>query len=196
MGNYSFFAFVNRMKYISRWGLMRNTQSENITEHSLQVAFVAHALAVIRKIYFNDDGRNEINPDRVATMAIFHDCSEILTGDLPTPVKYNNPIISKAYKDVENVAIEKLLGMLPVEMREEYSELMLPDDNDYIEIVKCADKISAYWKCVEESKIGNLEFKKALDENKRQIDAIDLPEVRFFMEHFEPRFWLSLDELD
>lgn len=196
MGVHSFFAFINRMKYISRWGLMRNTQTENITEHSLQVAFIAHALAVIRKVYFGNDGRKELNPDRIATIAIFHDCSEILTGDLPTPVKYHNPIISKAYKDVEIVAIKKLLGMLPVEMRNEYSDLMLPNDKDYIELVKCADKISAYWKCVEESKVGNPEFKKALEENRRIIDGIELPEVKFFMENFEPQFWLSLDELD
>ena len=196
MGQHSFYAFINRMKYIFRWGLMRNTQPENINEHSLQVAFVAHALAIIRKVYFNDDGRQEINPDRVATMAIFHDCSEILTGDLPTPVKYHNPDIKKAYKDVENIAIEKLLSMLPIEMRGEYGQLMLPEDKDYIEIVKCADKISAYLKCLEECKIGNPEFKKALEENKRQIGEIDLPEVKFFMERFEPQFWLSLDELD
>lgn len=196
MSEYSFFAIINRMKYISRWGLMRNTQSENNMEHSLQVSLIAHALAVIRKVYFSEGGRAEINADRVATMAIFHDCSEILTGDLPTPVKYHNPQINKAYKDVEKVAVKKLLAMLPNELRGEYEKLMLPDDKDYIEIIKAADKISAYLKCVEETKAGNDEFKKALAENKRQLNEMDLPEMRFFMANFEPQFWLSLDELD
>ena len=196
MSEMSFFAFINRMKYITRWGLMRNTQTENLSEHSMQVSIIAHALAEIRKVYFPNDGRTVVVPEKVATMALFHDCSEILTGDLPTPVKYHNPLINKAYKDVENVSIAKLLYMLPEEMRVEYVQIMQPIDQEYKLIIKAADKISAYLKCVDETKSGNLEFKRALEENKRALDLIDMPEVKYFMEKFEPKFWLSLDELD
>ncbi|MEI6602112.1 MAG: 5'-deoxynucleotidase [Clostridia bacterium] len=196
MSEGSFFAYVNRMKYITRWGLMRNTHAENITEHSLQVAMFAHALAVIRKVYFPQDGRPVVEPEKVATMAMFHDCSEILTGDLPTPIKYHNPAISKAYKDVERVAIAKLLTMLPNELQQEYEVLFVPQEQAYIALIKAADKLAAYLKCVEETKGGNPEFKKALEENKRQLEAMEIPEVKYFMETFEPQFWLSLDELD
>ncbi len=196
MSERSFFAYMNRMKYISRWGLMRNTLSENITEHSLQVAMLAHALAVIRKVYFENDGRGEINPDKIATMAMFHDCSEILTGDLPTPIKYHNPEISKAYKDLEKIAVGKLIDMLPIEMKSEYEKLLWPEEKDYLELIKAADKLAAYLKCVEETKIGNPEFKKALEENKRQLAEFNLPEVKLFLEEFEPQYWLSLDELE
>jgi len=196
MSERSFFAYMNRMKYISRWGLMRNTLSENITEHSLQVAMLAHALAVIRNVYFENDGRVVINTDRIAAMAMFHDCSEILTGDLPTPIKYHNPEISKAYKDLERIAVEKLIDMLPIEMKGEYEKLLWPEDKDYLELIKAADKLAAYLKCVEETKIGNPEFKKALEENKRQLAEFNLPEVKLFLEEFEPQYWLSLDELE
>ncbi|MEI6132440.1 MAG: 5'-deoxynucleotidase [Bacillota bacterium] len=196
MAKNSFFAYLNRMKYITRWGLMRNTVQENITEHSLQVAIIAHSLAVIRKVYFSEGAFLQVQPDRVATMAMFHDSSEILTGDLPTPIKYHNPKISKAYKELENVANLKLIQMLPTELQGEYSKLLAPAEKEYIEIIKAADKLSAYLKCVDEVKAGNNEFKRALEENKRVLDDSELPEVKWFLDSFEPSFWLSLDELE
>lgn len=198
MSEFAFFAYINRMKYISRWGLMKNTEKENLTEHSLQVAVIAHALAIIRREYFKDDGRPDVDPDRVAVMGIFHDCSEISTGDLPTPVKYYNPEIKEAYKAVEYIAANNLLKKLPKEMRKHYSQLLGVDktEDEYTKLIKAADKISAYLKCVEELKVGNLEFKKAGEANLKIIEEMDLPEVKFFMSHFVPGFKLSLDELE
>ena len=192
--NFNFFAFLSRMKYINRWGLMRNTYTENIQEHSLQVALIAHGLAVIRNTYFH----GEINPERVAVLAMFHDCNEIITGDMPTPIKYYNPQISKVYKDIEDISKEKLISMLPEEMADEYYSLFFknPDDLDGWKLVKAADRISAYIKCIEEVKAGNNEFKKASDTILESINKIDLEEVTFFMERFMPSFNLSLDEID
>jgi len=193
-GKYHFFAFLSRMKYITRWGLMRNTQPENIQEHSLQVAIIAHALALIKNRFFG----GAVNSDRVAVLAMFHDCNEIITGDLPTPIKYFNPEISKAYRDVEMVSKNKLLSMLPPELTEEYASIMLhqDDDGDSWKLVKAADRISAYIKCLEEEKAGNTEFKKARDSICKSIMDINLPEVRYFMENFMPSFSLTLDELE
>lgn len=193
-GEFHFFAFLSRMKYINRWGLMRNTYTENIQEHSLQVAIIAHGLAVIRNTYFN----GEINPERVAILAIFHDCNEIITGDMPTPIKYYNPQISKIYKDIEDISKEKIISMLPEEMADEYYSLFFknPEDIDCWKLVKAADRISAYIKCIEEVKAGNNEFKKASEAILKTIKEIELEEVLYFMEKFLPSFNLSLDEIN
>ncbi len=173
---------------------MRNTYTENIQEHSLQVAIIAHGLAVIKNTYFN----GEVNPERVAILAMFHDCNEIITGDMPTPIKYYNPQISKIYKDIEDISKEKIISMLPEEMADEYYSLFFknPDDMKCWKLVKAADRISAYIKCVEEVKVGNNEFKKARETILQSILEIDLPEVGYFMEKFIPSFNLSLDEID
>ncbi len=192
--NFHFFAFLSRMKYINRWGLMRNTYTENIQEHSLQVAIIAHGLAVIRNTYFN----GEINPERVAILAMFHDCNEIITGDMPTPIKYFNPHISKIYKDIEDISKEKIISMLPEEMSDEYYSLFFknPDDVECWRLVKAADRIAAYIKCIEEVKAGNNEFKKASETILDTITEIDSEEVKYFMDKFIPSFHLSLDEID
>ena len=195
----NFFAMMQRMRYINRWGLMRNTQSENIQEHSLEVAVVAHALAVIRRLRFSE-GRLDIDPDRVAACAIYHDATEILTGDLPTPVKYHNVEIRAAYRKVEELATETLLGMLPEDMRPIYQDLLRPDPSDPVaaeieKLVKAADRIAAYIKCVEEEKAGNGEFREAQIQIRSTIRDIQLPEVAWFMEKFLPAFSLTLDQL-
>ena len=190
---YDFFAFLSRMKYISRWGLMRNTVPENIQEHSLDVAMLAHALVVIRNTYFNGD----LDPGRAALYGIFHDASEIFTGDMPTPVKYFNPNFKKSFHQLEDRARRKLLAMLPPELAEEYEPLFLfeEDDGEYAALVKAADKIAALTKCIEEEKSGNLEFRRAGAEHFEHLSVSPLPEVRYFMEKFLPGYRLSLDEL-
>lgn len=191
---YHFFAFLSRMKYITRWGLMRNTQPENIQEHSLQVALIAHALAVIKNRFYG----GSVNPDRIAVLGMYHDCNEIITGDMPTPVKYFNPQISQAYKAVEDISRNKLLSMLPKELKEDYTHILFSEHNDYESwrLVKAADRLSAYIKCLEEVKAGNREFKKASEAILKSIMEIDLPEVGYFMENFMPSYSLTLDELD
>jgi len=191
---FHFFAYLSRMKYITRWGLMRNTQPENIQEHSLQVALIAHALALIKNRYFNGN----INADRVAVLGIFHDCNEIITGDMPTPIKYFNPEISQVYKKIEDISKNKLLSMLPAELSGDYSSILFHEDENpgYWKLVKAADRISAYIKCLEEVKAGNKEFKKASDSIFKSIGEIDLPEVTYFMENFLPSFLLTLDEME
>ena len=189
----NFFAFLARMKYINRWGLMRNTQAENLQEHSLQVAMIAHALAIISNTYFNGN----INAERVAILAIFHDSNETITGDMPTPIKYFNPQISSAYKDIENISNDKLISMLPEEMQDEYKKILYHDNNKSMwKIVKAADRISAYIKCIEEKKAGNKEFKKAENSIYKTIKELNMPEVDFFMEKFMPSFSLTLDEME
>lgn len=191
--NYPFFAFLSRMKYISRWGLMRNTSTENIQEHSLQVSILAHALAVISNACFNGN----VNPDRVAVLAVYHDSNETITGDLPTPIKYFNPSISKAYKDLEDVSKNKLLSMLPDEMKSEYQSILFFDETSAEgKIVKAADRISAYIKCLEEEKAGNTEFKKAAVSILNKIEEMQMPEVDYFIQYFIPGFKLTLDELN
>jgi len=189
-----FFAYLSRMKFIQRWGLMRNTYQENIQEHSLQVAMVAHGLAIIRNKFFG--GR--VNPERVLALAVCHEASEVITGDLATPIKYFIPEISRAYKEIERIAAKKLLAMLPEELRKEYNGLFFigEEDAEHWKIVKAADKICAYLKCIEEIKAGNQEFSKAMKAIKSQIDQMDYPEVKYFMEHFVPSFSLTLDELN
>ncbi|MCL2220873.1 MAG: 5'-deoxynucleotidase [Oscillospiraceae bacterium] len=190
---YSFYALISRMKYITRWSLMRNSESENVQEHSHMVAVFAHALAVIRRDIY---GR-KADPGLAAQIALFHDSSEIFTGDLPTPVKYFDPEIMDAYKNVEAVASKKLITALPSELRLTYKKLLSPQqDDEMYALVKAADKLSAYVKCLEELKAGNPEFKNAAKQCKQKLDALSLPEVVYFMEHFLPAFELTLDELD
>ena len=190
--HYHFFAYLSRMRYINRWGLMRNTFQENIQEHSHVVAVLAHALAVIRREVFG----GEIDPGLAAAAALFHDAPEILTGDLPTPVKYYNPEIRDAYKAVEEFSARKLLSLLPEELRGAYEPLLLEDpESGYHAVVKAADKLSAYIKCVEELKAGNSEFRQAAEQTRQALEASPLPEVGYFLEHFMPGFELTLDEL-
>ena len=188
---YNFFPMIARMRYIDRWGLMRNTQVENIQEHSHMVAVLAHALAVIENKYFG----GQIDPGAVAVAALYHDASEIITGDMPTPIKYDNPEIKAAYKAVESVAEQKLLSMLPDDLRGEYEDIITIPDPDVHALVKAADKLSAYLKCVEELKAGNLEFKKAKEQTYAALCQNPIPSLRYFMEHFLEGFELTLDEL-
>ena len=185
-----FFAYLSRMRFIQRWALMRNTAPENVQEHSHQVAVLAHALTVIR----NEKFGGHIDAGAVAVAALYHDASEILTGDMPTPIKYDNPAIRRAYKDVEAVAEEKLLHMLPEEFRTVYAPILRPD-GETEQLVKAADKLSAYIKCVEELKAGNNEFREAAAQTRAALEGYGLPEVAYFLETFLPSFSLTLDEL-
>ena len=188
----SFFALISRMRYIGRWGLMRNSSPENIQEHSHMVAVIAHALAVIRRDVFG----GEIDPNLVAAAALYHDASEIFTGDLPSPIKYLNRDILAAYKQVEDVAMGKLLRLLPDRLQSSYDPLLVSVDEDVTQLIKAADRLSAYIKCLEELRAGNDEFCAAKREILRTIEANPLPEAAYFMEHFIPAFDLTLDELD
>lgn len=187
-----FYALMSRMRYITRWGLMRNTFSENIQEHSHQVAVLAHALALIRRDILNLEGPD---PDHCAVAALYHDASEILTGDLPTPIKYYNPDIRSAYKEVEKIAGNRLLDMLPHQLRNSYEHLVLEDDETVNPIVKAADKLSAYIKCVEEQKAGNTEFDSAAAQTLASLRDMNLPELQWFMENCLGAFSLNLDQL-
>ena len=187
-----FYALLGRMRYITRWGLMRNTFSENIAEHSYQTAVLAHALAPIRRDVLK---LPTPDPDRCAVAALYHDASEILTGDLPTPIKYYNPEIKTAYKQVERVAGERLLNMLPPELRASYEHDVLEDDEALAPIVKGADKLSAHIKCLEEQKAGNTEFDTAARQTWEAIQAMDRPELNWFVEHCLGAFALNLDQL-
>ena len=189
---YDFFAFIGRMKYIVRWSLMRNSERENIQEHSHMVAVIAHALGLIRRDVFGVD----CDPNEQAAIALFHDAGEILTGDLPTPIKYHSRRIKKAYDEVEELACSKLLATLPEELRASYADLFeAAGDSERYELVKAADKISAYIKCVEERKAGNREFASAEKSIHRALLESPLPEVEYFMEHFMDAFEKNLDEL-
>ena len=185
-----FFAYIDRMRYIERWALMRNSVRENIQEHSHQVAVLAHALAVIRNELFG----GQVDTGAVAAAALYHDAGEILTGDMPTPIKYFNPEIREAYRKVEEVADEKLLDMLPPELRPVYEDILRPADPEVEELVKAADKISALIKCIEEDRMGNREFEMALRAQEAKVEAIDLPEVAYFRKEFMPAYYLTLDE--
>lgn len=190
--NYNFFAMVNRMKYIDRWALMPNTQKENIAEHSHSVAVIAHALALIGKREFGKD----YDENRVAVLALFHDTTEVITGDMPTPVKYYNDEIKNVYKKIEAVAGQRLLSMLPDEYKADYEPMFEHSDEDreLWLLVKAADKISALIKCIEENRMGNREFDIALKAQEQKIADIDIPEVKFFSEHFLKSYYLTLDE--
>ena len=189
--SYHFFPMIARMRYITRWGLMRNTDPENVQEHSHMVAVLAHALAVIQ----NEKFGGQVDPGAVAVAALYHDASEILTGDLPTPIKYDNPDIQGAYKSVEAMAERRLLSMLPEEFRPTYEEALTIPDPEVRALVKAADKLSAYLKCVEERKAGNLEFRSAEEQTYAALRENPLPALDYFMERFLPSFQLTLDEL-
>jgi len=192
---FHFFAMISRMKYINRWGLMRNTRSENICEHSLETAVIAHALAVLRNTRFG----GHVNPERAAVLAMFHDTTEIITGDLPTPVKYYNPKLRGAYREVEAAAQKKLLSMLPADLQPSYEPLISENgeqDAELRSLVKAADKLSAVIKCVEEKRLGNTEFEKAEISLLHAVKELHLPEADCFVQEFLPSYSLTLDEQD
>ena len=190
--SYEFYALLGRMRYITRWGLMRNTFSENLTEHSYMTAMLAHALALIRRDVLKLEGPD---PDRCAVAALYHDVSEILTGDLPTPVKYYNPEIKKAYKQVEQIAGNRVLDMLPPELRSSYEHDVLEDDLAVKPIVKAADKLSAHIKCLEEQKSGNADFDFAARQTWEAMKAMNLPELEWFLQNCLAPFTMNLDQL-
>lgn len=187
-----FYALMGRMRYITRWGLMRNTFSENIQEHSHQVAVLAHALALIRRDILH---LPTPEPDRCAVAALFHDASEILTGDMPTPIKYYNVEIKDAYKQVEHIAGNRLLEMLPPELRPSYEHLVLEDDKELEPFVKGADKLSAYLKCIEEQKAGNTEFDSAAAMTMQALRDVHREEMDWFLDHCLEPFTRTLDQL-
>ena len=187
-----FYALMGRMRYITRWGLMRNTFSENISEHSHMTAVLAHALALIRRDILR---LPTPDPDRCAVAALYHDASEILTGDLPTPIKYYNPEIKEAYKQVEHIAGNRLLDMLPKELRKSYESLVLEEEQEVLPFVKAADKLSAHIKCLEEQKTGNTEFDTAARQTWDAMKAMDRPELDWFLENCLGAFALNLDQL-
>lgn len=188
-----FYAYVSKLKYILRWGLKRNVENENVKEHSFDVSMIAHALAIIRNTYFEGD----VDANRVAIMALYHDATEVLTGDLPGPIKYFNPSIAEAYKSVEKAAEEKLIAMLPNELRDHYEPLLdySKEEKLYGQLVKAADIIAAYLKCLQEVDSGNHEFGVAKERVESMLAELTLPEVDYFMEKFVPSFRLTLDEL-
>jgi len=192
MKNNHFYAMLSRMKFINRWGLMRNTKNENICEHSLEVAFIAHALGIIN----NQEFSGNLSAERLAILGMYHDVTEIVTGDMPTPVKYYSPIIRNAYKEVENVAKDALLSGLPEKMRKEYDSVLMESqaEEKLWRYVKAADKISALVKCIEEKRMGNTDFEKAEISILKAIEKMDMPEVKYFMENFIPAYKLTLDE--
>ena len=187
-----FYALLGRMRYITRWGLMRNSFSENIQEHSHQVAVLAHALALIRRDILNLPAPD---PDRCAVAALYHDASEILTGDMPTPIKYYNPDIKDAYKQVERIANQHLLDLLPQQLRWAYEPYLQEEDPQIACIVKAADKLAAYIKCVEEQKAGNLEFESAARQTMATMREMKQPELEWFIAECLPAFSRNLDEL-
>ena len=190
---YKFWAFLNRMKYIKRWSLMRSTREENIMEHSQQVAVIAHALALLSNKYFGGN----VNVEKTVLLAQYHETGEVITGDLPTPIKYFNPEIRDAYKDLEKNACVKILDMLPEDLREDYREYVIQDESaEERRLVKFADRLAAYLKCVEEIKAGNSEFKKAKATIEKELKGARRPEVDYFLKEFAPAFELTLDELD
>jgi len=187
-----FYALLNRMRYITRWGLMRNTFSENLSEHSYQVAILSHALALIRREILHLEGPD---PDKCAVAALYHDTSEILTGDLPTPIKYYNPEIKAAYKQVERIAGNRLLEMLPAELRASYEKWVLEEDRDVKHIVKAADKLAAHIKCLEEQKAGNSDFDSAAKQTWDAMRNMDMPELNWFLDFCLGAYKLDLDQL-
>ena len=192
---FHFYAMLSRMKFINRWGLMRNTRSENLCEHSFEVAVIAHALAILRNTRFG----GHADPERAAVLALFHDAAEIITGDLPTPVKYYNPQIRTAYHEVETVAQKKLLSLLPTELKPSYETIFSAStdgDKDLLPLIKAADKLSAIIKCIEEKGMGNTEFSKAEITLREAVTKMHLPEADYFVEEFLPSYSLTLDEQD
>ena len=191
--DYDFFAYLSRMKYIKRWALMRSINEENIMEHSLQVTEIAQAIALIKNEMFG----GSVDPYKVMCLAVYHETSEVITGDLPTPIKYFNAQINSAYKDLEDLAAEKLIEKLPEELKPLYREFILADkDTEEYKIMKAADRISAYIKCVEEVKSGNKEFVKAKESIGKDIKSINDEAVKYFIKNILPSFEKTLDELD
>lgn len=189
---YNFFAYLSRLKYIERWSLMRNVSKENVLEHTAQVAQLAHCLALINNKVFG----GVADANKAAVIALYHETGEVITGDLPTPVKYFNEDTKNAYKGLEKVANEKLLAMLPSFLQGEFSAIVNCGEGLEYRLVKAADKLAAYIKCLEEVKSGNNEFTKALKATERALEETNLPEVKYFMENFIKGFSLTLDELD
>ena len=189
----SFFAYFSRLKFIKRWGLMRNVCPENDAEHTLQTVAIAHGLAVIRKEIFHEP----CNPEHCAMLAVYHDASEVFTGDLPTPVKYFNESLHEEYEKIEDMARKRLLETLPKEMQNSYKPYVVDMEKDELwPLAKAADIMSAYLKCAEELNAGNVEFKKAYDETKKKLNELNLKEVDWFIEHFAESFKVTLDEMD
>lgn len=187
----NFFGMLARMKYIHRWGLMRNTINENIAEHSLEVAVIAHALAVIGNVRLG----KHLNEEHIAMMGIMHDTTEIITGDLPTPIKYYAPEIRDAYKRVEHIAANQLLSELPEDMQESYRNILIEDDGEEWKYVKAADKLAAYIKCIQERNTGNTDFSKAEASTKKVLDEMQMEEVEIFMKDFLPSYTKTIDEI-
>lgn len=192
MSQSNFFAMLSRMKYINRWGLMNNTRTENISEHSIQTAIIAHGLCLIHNKRFG----GSVDADKIAVAAIFHDVSEIITGDMPTPVKYYNPAIVEAYKKVEEIAVDKLISLLPKDLQEEYSPVLNfeRENKELYRFIKAADKLSALIKCTEEQMMGSREFDQAKKTLEKDLENMNMPEVSVFLEEFMPAFSLTLDE--
>ncbi len=188
----NFFGMLARMKYINRWGLMRNTITENIAEHSLEVAIIAHALAVIGNTYCG----KRMDPEHIAMLGIMHDASEIITGDMPTPIKYYAPEIRDSYKKVERIAAKQLLSEIPEEMQPSYRDILLETENEDWKYVKAADKLSAYIKCIEESNMGNTDFKRAQESIQKALDEMKMEEIHIFIEKFLPSYTMTLDEIN
>lgn len=188
-----FYAYMARMKYVKRWNLRRNTREENDQEHSLQVAMIAHALAVIRRKRYG----GEVDMEKVMLLAVYHEAPEVITGDVATPIKYFNPGVKDAFKDIERIASEKLLSYLPADLREEYEPWLLPDESSpEWRLVKAADRISAYLKCIEEEGYGNAEFSAAKQSIAKSIETMNVPEAEDFLREFAPSFALPLDALN
>jgi len=188
-----FYAYMARMKYVKRWNLRRNTREENDQEHSLQVAMIAHALAVIRKKRYG----GSVDMEKVMLLAVYHEAPEVITGDVATPIKYFNPGVKDAFKNIERIASEKLLSYLPEDLREDYEPWLLPDENSpEWKLVKAADRISAYLKCIEEEGYGNAEFTAAKQSIAKSIETMDVPEAEDFLREFAPSFALPLDALN
>lgn len=192
MNDNHFYAMLSRMKYINRWGLMRNTRNENLSEHSLEVAFIAHALGVINNAVYG----GEICAQRLAVLGMYHDVTEIITGDMPTPIKYYSPIIRSAYQDVENVAKDQLLSALPEKMSVCYEALLLEteEEKELWRYVKAADKLSALIKCIEEQQMGNSDFAQAQESIESVLLQMNMPEVNYFMQEFLPAYKMTIDE--
>ena len=190
--SYPFFAYLSRLKLIRRWSLMRNTVPENDAEHSLQVAMIAHAIAVIAR----DRYGKQVNPEHVLSLAVYHDATEVMPGDLPTPVKYHNDELRGAYHRLESLSADRLLALLPEDLQPAFTPYMKQESGYEHTLVKAADRISAYIKCMEEQRAGNREFDYAAENVRKSIASIDLPEVRDFLTDFLPAFDMTLDELN
>lgn len=186
MQQYSFFAMLSRMKYINRWGLMRNARQENLSEHTLETAYIAHALCSL----------SGIDPRRAVFCALYHDCAEIITGDLPTPIKYHNETLRDSYKKLEADASERLLGSLPEDMQEKYRPSFFEEDLQTLKIVKAADKLSALMKCIEELRMGNRDFENARKAQEEALHAMQMPEVEQFIQQFLPAYEMTLDDMN